>query len=309
MNPDKSPTTTALAAAALTAALLAPGTAAAGIVFSNGGPDFSGALVSDEDMPAQGADLFAVPGNANDVPIVTRLRFWGSYRGGPLPASDDFRFTLSAHTNISQLLLDHHFAAGTVQRSVAPVGHWTHVNALGQAELVPVYAYEAPLAFALVPNLQYYASISNNTAGDAADWLWALSGSGDGASLWRHHQAWWTDQQSDFAFELLGPGGAPAPVSEPAGLWLAALAALGLASRRIRPQQLPNPSRKGHPSMKTNRLKSCFAALLAATTLAAAPTASQALPAVQRHGLELPAVQAGWVGALVLQLRDTFGLR
>lgn len=300
---------TALAAAAMACTLLAPVPAAAGVVFSNGGPDFSGALVSDADLPAQGAELFSVPGNAGDVPIVTTLRFWGSYLGGPLPATDNFRFTLSSATNISQLLFIHTFAAGAVQRSAAPVGYWSHVDALGQAEQVPVYAYEAAMAVALVPNLPYYASISNDTAGDAADWLWAFSGSGDGSALWRHHQAWWVDRPSDFAFELLGPGGATAPVSEPAGTWLAALAALGLACRRIRSRQVPHLSPKGQTTMKMNRSTSTLAALLAATTLLAAPTASQALPAVQRPVLELPAVQAGWVGQLVLQLRDRFGLR
>lgn len=309
MTSHRVSTTLTALAAAWSCALLTPGPAAAGLVYSNGGPDFSGALVSDEDLPAQGAELFSVSGNPGDVPVVTTLRFWGSYLGGPLPATDRFRFTLSSSTNISQLLFFHDFAPGTVQRSAAPVGHWSHVNALGQTEQVPVYAYEAAMAVALVPNLAYYASVSNDTTGDAADWLWAFSGSGDGSALWRHHQAWWVDRESDFAFELLGPGGAPALVDEPAGTWLAALAALGLARRRVRAPRIPDPSPKGPTSMTTQRRKTPVATRLAATILMAASTASHALPAVQRTEQALPAVQAGGLAQLVLHWRERLAPR
>ncbi|MBI5258206.1 MAG: hypothetical protein HY855_17005 [Burkholderiales bacterium] len=238
---------TAMLVATTCGALLVSGPATAGIVYSNGGPDFSGALVSDAVLPTQstlgvgqqGAELLRTPATAanpnHNFHIVDRLRFWGGYVGGPLPQADDFTFYLSSSSNIDHTIFIKHFAAGEVQRSSAPVGHWTHVDALGQSQQIGIYAYEVALAaFALPLDHESYASVVNNTSGESANWAWALSGAGDGNSLWRNHPGWWTDRQTDFAFELLGPVAGPMPVSEPAGIWFAALAALAVAGCRVR---------------------------------------------------------------------------
>lgn len=207
--------------------------ASAALVAGNGAPDFSGALVSDTDLPAQGADRFTAPDAPNSAPIVTGLRFWGSYLGGPVPAGDRFTFTLMSSGNIGNLLFVRDYAASEVQRSALPVGQWTHVDALGQVHAVPVYQYDMPAAFALVSNLDYYVSFTHHSEGDNADWSWAFSVGGDDASLWRHHQAWWADRTSDFAYELLGPVGAPeGTVDEPAAIGLAALGLMAMAGRR-----------------------------------------------------------------------------
>lgn len=297
-----------LAAVLLASALLGAHPAQAALVYSNGGPDFSGARISDTDLPAQGADLFSVPGDANAPPIVTRLRFWGSYLGGPVPAEDHFTFTLMRHTNISFVLFERDFTAAKVERSAAPVGHWTHVDALGQSTQVPVFEYEVAAAFALVPDLPYYLSFTHHSEADSADWLWAFSGGGDGSALWRHHQAWWDDHPNDYAFELIGPGGDPAAVAEPAAAWLAAIGVLALARRRRQP--FPHLSTKGPMTMKKTFLRTSLAALLAGTTLLAALPAAHALPAVQRHGgVELPAVQSGWMDLLMARLRAALAPR
>jgi len=289
-----------LAAVMVASALLGANPAQAALVYSNGGPDFSGARVSDTDLPAQGADLFSVPGDPAAPTIVTRLRFWGSYLGGPVPAEDHFTFALMRHTNISFVLFQRDFTAAEVERSAAPVGHWTDFDALGQPTQVPVFEYEVAVAFALVPDLPYYLSFTHHSETDSADWLWAFSGGGDGMALWRHHQAWWVDHPNDYAFELIGPGGDAAPVDEPAAAWLAALGALALARRRRK--RFLNPSSKGPLTMKKTLTRS-LTTLLASTVLLAAVPAAKALPAVQRHGVELPAVQSGWMDLLMSRLR------
>lgn len=187
-------------------------TAAADIIFDNGGPNAAtGGVLSDLDAGVRAGDDFVLQVNASTI---TGIQWWGFHLEVPTAADD---FTIEIYEIVAGL------------PAASPL-YSLNVGAASRQEIEPlVYGYEATVApIELMAGQTYALSIFNASApGIGDDWSWYTSGEGSGFQ--------WLDAEPpgvssrDFAFALTGP-----IIPAPGSLALLGLAALGAGGRRRR---------------------------------------------------------------------------
>jgi MYXO-CTERM domain-containing protein len=212
--------------AVLAAIALAAGTAHAGVIFNNGGPDNQGYFPSDFDVVpiARTADDFTLAQAAT----IRDVHWWGLYQfSGALPATDDFTIEIYA-------------TVAGVPANVAPM-HSLVVGDVGRTAtggFLPgdgpnVYKYDVgglniPLAAGT-----YMLCIINDTPGSTRDWQWAR-GLASGTMWTKTGIGDWEQfaSPSRVAFNLTDDITASAAAPEPAGLGLIGVAMLMFGRRR-----------------------------------------------------------------------------
>jgi hypothetical protein len=162
------------------------------IVFDNGGPDGFRGGWSDVDQGQELADDFVL--NAANT-MINGISWSGSYYSTNTPTAFD-SFTFNFYTADLPALP---FLSIDVGSNVTRVDSGIDQALFG----LDIYNFAATFdQIAFAPDVTYYLSIVNNTAGADDDWLWEQSRSAGNAQFRSNPLEPWIRANSDFAFAL-----------------------------------------------------------------------------------------------------------
>jgi PEP-CTERM motif-containing protein len=220
----------------LTAGLLRTGSADAGIIFDNGGPDQNAAFFADT------TSTYSISIAADDFTLSTSstisgVNWWGwcgSSGGGPNSSCPTGDFTLYFYNDSSG-------TPGTVIQSYS-VGNANQTATSNIPAGYQEYSYSATISPDLVLAAGTYWLGISNTTDPSYLWMWETSSTSDPGGVYSYCQAapctplGWelSGPTSDLAFNLTGPTGQGSAVPEPASLAIIGAGLLGLAGLRRR---------------------------------------------------------------------------